>query len=309
MQGGGPRSDEMTKETQAAIHQEVERYLRTGDHDIRYSALPGHLFLERARVMDRAMREALLAEVRRREKGRPPRSGPGGVDVARLARDKATPMVRGLFPAMERESILRLLESCVVFLTCDNIGDVLTGAMWHRTAWDLANLYLGSIGAKCLGAEASCLAGLSEETTCYVSLAYFDEPNPFADFVVHEMAHVFHNWKRERVGLPHTRYREWLLEIDFAKRETFAYACEAYSRIQERASGREECKRLLSEYTSDWALVAEGVEQDELARILSEAVFARNGWKRILRRCAPPSHGRRVLRSAGPGLRDDDLCL
>src|SRR2546426_10019924 len=88
--------------------------------------------------MDRAMREALLAEVRRREKCRPLPSGPGGVDVARLARDKARPMVRGLFPAMERESILRLLESSVVFLTCENIGDVLTRTMWHRTAWDLA---------------------------------------------------------------------------------------------------------------------------------------------------------------------------
>src|SRR2546425_12616250 len=73
-----PRSDEMTKETQAAIHQEVERYLRTGNHDTHYSALSGHSFLERARVMDRAMREALLAEVRRREKCRPLPSGPGG---------------------------------------------------------------------------------------------------------------------------------------------------------------------------------------------------------------------------------------
>src|SRR3989338_1755973 len=140
-------------------------------------------------------------------------------------------------------------------------------------------------------------------------MKYFSNNNPLKDYVIHEAAHIFHNCKRERIGLPETRYREWLLEIDFAKRETFAYACEAYSRIQERASGREECKRLLSEYTSDWALVAEGVEQDEPARILSEAVFARNGWKRILRRCAPPSHGRRVIRSAGPGLRDDDLCL
>jgi hypothetical protein len=35
------------------------------------------------------------------------------------------------------------------------------------------------------------------------------------------------------MGLPYTRRREWPLELAFAKRETFAYACEAYSRILE----------------------------------------------------------------------------
>ena len=41
--------------------------------------------------------------------------------------------------------------------------------------------------------------------------------------------------ERRTVGLPETRQREWLLDIDFRKRETFAYACEAYSRILEPA--------------------------------------------------------------------------
>lgn len=285
----------MTKKTKGAIQQEVERYLRTGDHDEKYSALPDHTFLQRAMVMDRVLRKALVAEVRKRENGRHLPSGPEGVDVARLARDKATPMVSGLFPAVERETILRLLDRSVTFLSCDNIGDVLDGTTWHRTAWDLANLYLGSIGAKRLGAEEPCVVGLSEETTCYVSLAYFDETDPFADFVVHEMAHVFHNWKRESVGLLHTRHREWLLQIDFRKRETFAYACEAYSRIQQRASSGTERRRLLSEYASEWTPEAEGVDEDELVSILSEAILTRNGWKRILKRCAPPPRGRRMI--------------
>ena len=285
----------MMKETKEAVHQEVERYLGTGNHDENYSALPGHSFLQGARGMHRVLRKALVAEVRARENGRHLPSGPAGVDVVRLARKKATPMVRGLFPAAERETILRLLERSVIFLTCDNIADLLTGATWHRTAWDLANLYLGSIGAKRLGEEESCLVGLSEETTCHVSLTYFDETNPFADFVVHETAHVFHNWKRERVGLPHTRYREWLLQVDFRKRETFAYACEAYSRIRDRATRDTERRRLLSEYASNWMPEEEAVEQDELVSILSEAVHARNGWKRILQRCAPPPRGRQII--------------
>jgi hypothetical protein len=53
----------------------------------------------------------------------------------------------------------------------------------------------------------------------------------FADFVVHEAAHVFHNCKRFTVGLPETRTKEFLLPIDSHQRETFAYACEVYSRI------------------------------------------------------------------------------
>lgn len=51
------------------------------------------------------------------------------------------------------------------------------------------------------------------------------------DFVVHEAAHVFHNCEREALGLPHSRHRESLLEIEYGKHKTFAYACEAYSRL------------------------------------------------------------------------------
>jgi len=57
--------------------------------------------------------------------------------------------------------------------------------------------------------------------------------SPKSDYAIHEAAHIFHNCKREMIGLPATRRREWLLDIDYAKRETFAYACEAYSRILE----------------------------------------------------------------------------
>ena len=95
--------------------------------------------------------------------------------------------------------------------------------------------------------EADRIVGISIETTCYVTKEYFDENDPFADFVVHEAAHIFHNCKRERVGLPGTRRREWLLEIDFAKRETFAYACEAYSRILAIAASPAARAKLLEE--------------------------------------------------------------
>jgi hypothetical protein len=78
------------------------------------------------------------------------------------------------------------------------------------------------------------LLGLSQETTCFVTSRYLEGRDKFDDFIVHEAAHVFHNWKREYAGLSFTRTKEWLLPIEFRKRETFAYSCEVYSRIVEQ---------------------------------------------------------------------------
>jgi hypothetical protein len=133
---------------------------------------------------------------------------------------------------------MEMFRRSIVFLTPDNIASVIMKTPFASTAWDLANLYLLSCGAEPLSKEAPELVGLSEETTCYVSTAYFRSENRLDDFVVHEAAHVFHNCKRETIGLPTIRGREWLLEIDYRKRELFAYACEAYSCIAHLAARR-----------------------------------------------------------------------
>lgn len=271
-----------------AVDREIKHYLRTGEHDHDFTGWPGRDYLSRVTAGEQAIEDALVAEVKRLEAGCTLPSLPDGFDPTTFARRKVTPMVTGLFPAKERETILELLESSLVFLTHDNIEQVLREEHWLSSAWDLANLYLGSIGSKCLNGKPTYLVGLSQETTCYVSTEYFSDEDPFADFVVHEAAHVFHNWKRERVGLPHTRYQEWLLPIDYSKREQFAYACEAYGRILERAKSPAERRRLHAEYAESWVPSIDRVEQDELVDILAEAVTARNGWKRILERCAPP---------------------
>ena len=103
------------------------------------------------------------------------------------------------------------------------------------------------------------------------------------------MAHVFHNCKRDTVGLPVTRRREWLLDIDYAKRETFAYACEAYSRIVERARDLTGRAALAREYGREDHISEARVDPGEVADILREAAPRRNGWKVILARCAPPT--------------------
>jgi hypothetical protein len=104
---------------------------------------------------------------------------------------------------------------------------------------------------------------------------------------VHEAAHIFHNCKRATLGLGETRRREYLLNIDYTKRETFAYACEAYSRIVSLAAGVRERQEALAQHAEGPLPPDDRVDHDEYLDILGEAVRARNGWQRILKLCAP----------------------
>ena len=274
--------------TTDALAEAIEHYLRTGNYDPSGAPWPGNI-IERSRRAHDELIQALVTEVIRRAKTRPAPELAHGFDGVAFTRAKVEPMVCGLFPKIERQAVLALLERAVVFLTPANLELVLQRQRWLGTAWDLANLYLGSIGAEPLGADAPAIVGLSEETTCFVSLAYFSESDPFADFVVHEVAHVFHNCKRDSVGLSVTRRREWLLDIDYRKRETFAYACEAYARIVGRARDLAGRAALAREYGRDGGISEVRVDPAEVADILHEAAPRRNGWKVILARCAPPT--------------------
>jgi hypothetical protein len=207
-------------------------------------------------------------------------------------------MVRGLFPKSEVDPVLATLERSVVFLTPQNIESVLRNTRYLHTAWSLANLYLRSIGADLLSPKALNIVGLSQETTCYVSMDYFDEDDPCADFVVHEAAHIFHNSKRSTSGLAETRIREFLLDIDFGKRETFAYACEAYSQILERCKTKVQRQSMLTAHRAgQFPGHDQEVDRLEYLAILNKAIHARNGWKVILAGCArvktrrPPIQG------------------
>lgn len=271
-----------------SIEAEIASYVKTGNCDHDHRAWPGDLF-ERARRAHDELRGALVREVRRAAGRRRPPASVADLDVVALTRRKVEPMVRGLFPRAEQDAVLATLERSTVFLTPANIDEVLRTTHWDRTAWDLANLYLASLGADLLGDDAPRIVGLSEETTFYVSLEYFREDDPFADFVVHEAAHVFHNCKRRTVGLPETRRREWLLDIEFRKRETFAYACEAYARIVERTPRPRDRPALGDAYARDRRIPSgDRVDREELIDIVREAARRRNGWKHILARCAPP---------------------
>ena len=123
-----------------------------------------------------------------------------------------------------------------------------------------------------------------------MSADYFGSADPFADFVVHEAAHIFHNCKRANLGLAQTQRREWLIEIAFPKRETFAYSCEAYSRILEGSPRAAERQQLAAEFGRAASIPDSGAGTAEAADIVREAASARNGWIVIRRRCASDGH-------------------
>lgn len=272
----------------AALEQEIDRYLRSGNVEMRYSAWPGEAFCDRVRYGEKALRAALIEAVRCRRPRRRRGTVPSEQSGAAFVRTKLAPMVQGLFPRHEQARVLDVLCGSIVFVTPTTIEGVLERVSSLNTAWKLANLYLASIDAALLADDAPRIVGLSEETTCYVSGEYFREAGRFDDYLVHEAAHVFHNCKRETIGLRQTRVKEWLLEIDYARRETFAYACETYGRILELGSGLRARQQLLADYARGPMPADDRVETGEYLDILGEAISARNGWKSILARCATP---------------------
>jgi hypothetical protein len=264
---------------------EIERYLDTGEYDAHFPAWQGDDFLARTSAGHAALQEALVSAVQQRAAEATAPKELAALDVVAFTRAKVAPMVRGLFPKNEQDIVLDLLRRSVVFLTPATIGTVLREMQWLGTAWDLANLYLASVGAAPLSKDAPRIVGLSEATTCFVSAEYFRTKDRFEDIVLHETAHIFHNCKRKTIGLRETRRHVWLLDIDFSRRETFAYACEAYSRIIELGDKPSVRHALLSELENAPPPPDERVDVDEYFTILRQAVAARNGWKRIFELC------------------------
>ncbi|MBI4864364.1 MAG: hypothetical protein HY815_29510 [Candidatus Riflebacteria bacterium] len=275
--------------------QEIDRYLRSGEHhDPLFSAWPGQNVLECAINGGKALRNTLVEEVKARlarvnvpDIQLPP-------DLAAFTRSRVGPMVRGLFPSKEQEVVLGALDSSIVFVTPANYEQAIRRDADLKTAWDVANFFLSSVGAKTVSGSPTEVVGLSVGTKNYVSICYFTCAEPCADYVVHECAHVFHNTKRRTVGLPFTRTKEWMLEIDFKKRELFAYCCETYRRLLEEGQTLQARRTLVKKLCRTSLPPRSVVDPKEYLSVLEEAVEARNGWKRILKRCGPP--GRSAVR-------------
>jgi len=85
----------------------------------------------------------------------------------------------------------------------------------------------------------------------------------------------------------HSIIERTLLDIAFHQRKTFAYACEAYSRILAMTQGPEARQAALERHMESELPPDERVDQGQYLAILAEAVHARNGWRCIWKRCAP----------------------
>jgi len=180
---------------------------------------------------------------------------------------------------VEQPVVLEALRDSTVMICADTIEGLILSETWPHTAWMLANMYLHSLGLEVLSPDATIAVGMSEHLRYFITPAYFSEEDPLADFIVHEAAHVFHNCKRETLGLKATRNREWLLPIAFAQREPFALGCEAYSRILElgpTVTARQQLVETIDENSVFF----------ELLDLLRAATHKRNGWKEILRHCS-----------------------
>jgi hypothetical protein len=267
--------------------EQTVHYIQTGESDILFFAWPGHNVIAKGQAANKALRAALIAEVCSRVSAVTVPSDLIGLDVENFARQKLEPLVRGLFATAEQDTVLSMFEKAIVFLTPDAITAVLNREPWLSTAWDLANLFLGSVDAPLLADEAPNILGLATDSMVYASMQYFNSSNPYEDVIVHEAAHLLHKCRRDVVGLQATRQRKYLLDIFFRQQETFAYCCEAYGRLRELGVTAQERQQRLDEL-EDRPPPDASVDPDEYVDILREALRARNGWKCILQRCAPP---------------------
>ncbi len=279
----------------------VAEFLRTGHTDPLYPAWPGSRFMERAERAEDELTDALVAELWKRAAGKSWRERVQvPEDMTAYTRSKVEPMVRGLFARAEHEPILQLLERSAVIVTDDTVEPIVRASGFLSTRWDVVNLYLLSLDAEVLGDGRRAAVGFSENFKSYVTPQYFEQREPFVDFLLHECAHVLHDARLETVGLRPMRSRERLVELEFRERETFAYSCEAFATI---AAGRSSVEReeLAARLRERRPYPKSAVDVAKVEEIVSEAAPMRNGWKHVLERCAPAERPRyRIERRRAP---------
>lgn len=210
----------------------IERFLATGELEHGYPGWPGRP-AERRRAAEAAVRDVLARIVRWRARHAPLSVGALPDDPARVTRERAGPMVRGLLGA-EAGPVLEWLPSTVRILTPDTYP-ALIATLPPRTAWDLANVLLDAIGAPPLADDTPELEGLAGAGCCHVLPDTFRAPGALDDVLVHELAHVLHDARRGAAGLSPPDAP--VLHVHPHNHETFAWACELWSAISREPEG------------------------------------------------------------------------
>jgi hypothetical protein len=99
------------------MEREVAQYFASGESDPLGTAFPGNDAFERMTKYDQHLREALLQEVQRRERGQRHRHMPEAFDPVTWTHRKVKPMIAGLFTRAEQAVVLGVAERSIVFLT------------------------------------------------------------------------------------------------------------------------------------------------------------------------------------------------
>ena len=280
---------------QPTIAGEIERYLRTGDADIDARAWPGDFFeraeapgrrpSRRARPRGASARERALARAGARERRRRPHARQSRADGAR-----PLPARRAGRRARDPREVGRLRHERQHRAASSSTHG------WDRSAWDLANLYLLSVGAELLGEEAARIVG-HERGDDLLRLAGLLRRGRSVRRLHRPRgrAHLPQLQAAQTIGLRETRHegvaaRHRVPEARDVR--VLVRGVRAHARACEdarRSGARSRSSTARSARISD-----ERVDPAEVASIVAEAATARNGWKVILARCAPIARPRSI---------------
>ena len=205
------------------LGERIEHYLLTGE------VPAGHRLPPAMRpVVDRRLREVLVAVVRHRAARAPRRRVRSPLDAAAVA-ERLRPMLTGLLPPPAADLALQRLPGRVVIPCILGFPALLEGLSLPE-AWALANLLLDDLGAPPLADDTPVVDGLCAGGRAFIAgRALIDdgEPDRGRDVIVHEVAHLLHSVSASALELPGVRGA--VLPVPAARHETFAWAAERLS--------------------------------------------------------------------------------
>ena len=199
---------------------------------------------------------------------------------AEAIRQRIDSMVTGLVPGDWREVALREITARTFVLNLAGaraaieaeLSSCLKGDAW-RILWAL----FGDHGLKPDDIKVGC-DGLAGDYA-HVRWSAYQAKDPYSDVVVHEAAHMLHYLKPSHYGLHVRRGQERFVDTEFRHRELFAYACEAYSRVD--LHGERKSRVAFAGKMLDAAFSFPRSLIEEVAALVLSAARARNGWRVI----------------------------
>jgi hypothetical protein len=197
-----------------------------------------------------------------------------------IIRHRIEPIVIGLVQAEWREVALREITARTFVLNLAGTRKAIEAELstcFMESAWRVLWALFEDHGLKPDDIDVGC-DGLAGDYA-HVRWSAYQTDDPYSDVVVHEAAHMLHYLKPSHYGLNVRRGQERFVDIEFHRRELFAYACEAYSRVVLYAGRRS--RIAFAEKMLDGAFSFPRTQIKEVAALVVSAARARNGWRLI----------------------------